>query len=156
MWCLLLTGMPNSGKSTIAYYLVQKRVRNVLVIDGDKHREKQFLGEKLGFTKEDILRNTQHVIKLAEFAQEQGFNVLIPQIAPYKEHRELMKVSLMGFYEVYCKCSEKVRRERPNFKQSEIIYEEGTPDLVVDTGSNSIEECVNFITISLFGKRKGS
>jgi len=49
-FCLLLTGEPNSGKSTIAYALVQKRLRNCLIIDGDKHREMQFLGKQLGFT----------------------------------------------------------------------------------------------------------
>ena len=64
-WCLLLTGLPNSGKSTLAYLLVQKRIRNALVIDGDRHREMQFLDDELGFTDEDILKNNKHVIKLA-------------------------------------------------------------------------------------------
>jgi len=140
-WCLLLSGMPNSGKSTIAYHLVQKRVRNALIIDGDKHREMQFLGKKLGFSKEDIMENTQHVIKLAQFAQEQGMNVIIAQIAPFAEQRVLMGFVLDNFLSVFCSCSLKVRKERPNFKDSELVYERGQYDLRVNTDLDTIEEC---------------
>src|SRR5210317_999285 len=100
-WTVLLTGMPNAGKSTIAYNLVQNKLRNTLIIDGDKHRQMQFLGEKLGFTREDILMNTHHVVKMAKFAQDQEMNVLIPQITPYIEQRILMGTHLDNFLEVY-------------------------------------------------------
>lgn len=149
-WCLLLTGLPNSGKSTLAYHLVQARLRNALVIDGDKHREMQFLGRKLGFSREDIMENTKHVVKLARFAQEQGINVLIAQIAPYIEQRQLMREELKGFYEVFCKCSNAGRIARPNFKHSDLVYEEGIWDSVVDTEAFSIEECVGHILDTRF------
>ncbi len=144
-WALLLTGMPNSGKSTLAYNLVQKRVRNCLVIDGDKHREMQFLGEELGFERADIMKNTEHVVKLARFAQEQEINVLIAQIAPYKEQRALMRSGLFNFIEVYCQCPDYVRAFRPNFTRSKLVYEFDTPDLIVDTGQSSIQDCVDII-----------
>ncbi len=137
-WSLLLTGMPNSGKSTIAYYLVQKKVRNVLIIDGDKHREMQFLGEKLGFSKADILRNTEHVVKMAQFAQEQGFNVIIAQIAPYVEQRDSMSV-LENFMEV--RCVTKIAEHRPNYVSTDIKYEDGDPEIILDTDVLSIKEC---------------
>ena len=141
-WALLLTGMPNSGKSTIAYNLVQNRLRNTLIIDGDKHRQMQFLGTKLGFTKADILANTEHVIKLGKFAQEQGMNVLISQIAPYIEQRVMMKAKLNNFKEVYCECSYDKRSSRPNFRDSELIYEVSkNHDLIVNTGELNINEC---------------
>lgn len=144
-WCLLLTGLPNSGKSTIAYYLVQARIRNALIIDGDRHREMQFLGKKLGFSKEDIMANTEHVIKLAKFAQEQHINVIISQIAPYLDQRKLMRDSLDNFYEVFCNCGDEVRKERPNFKHSKLIYEYGGYDLQINTDISPIEHCVDFI-----------
>ena len=140
-WCLLLYGMPNSGKSTIAYHLVQDRLRNALIIDGDKHREMQFLGKKLGFSKEDIMENTRHVIKLAQFAQEQGMNVIIAQITPYKEQRDLMRKNLDNFKEVYCSCPPNIRQNRPNFKDSDLVFEVSEPDLVIDTDIYSVEEC---------------
>ncbi len=144
-WCLLLTGLPNSGKSTLAYHLVQSRLRNVLVIDGDKHREMQFLGSKLGFTQEDIMKNTEHVIKLAQFAQEQGINVLIAQIAPYRDQRFLMREKLAGFIEVYCNCNDEERADRPNFVHSDLVYEHAYPDMIVNTDAFTIKDCVDAI-----------
>lgn len=141
-WAILLTGMPNAGKSTIAYDLVQNKLRNTLIIDGDKHREMQFLGKKLGFTREDILFNTHHVVKMAEFAQDQDMNVLIAQITPFIEQRILMDTHLNNFMEVYCECSKDIRSSRPNFRDSELIYEpSANPDLTLNTGELSIKEC---------------
>ena len=147
-FALLLSGEPNCGKSTLAYHLVQKRLRNCLVIDGDKHREMQFLGEKLGFTRDDIMRNTDHVIKLARFAQDQGFNVLIPQITPYLEQRQAMSKVLDNYWEVFVYAPKEVRMKRPNFTDSELIYEYGVPDLIVNT-ANTIDTCVNEILLML-------
>lgn len=140
-WCLLLTGKPNSGKSTLAYHLVQARIRNALIIDGDRHREMQFLGRKLGFEKEDIMANTEHVIKLARFAQEQNINVIISQIAPYRDQRDAMRAGLQNFYEVFCACTDESRASRPNFVSSDLIYEHGVPDMVVTTDKDTISEC---------------
>lgn len=144
-WCLLLTGLPNSGKSTIAYHLVQTMIRNVLVIDGDKHREMQFLGKTLGFGKDDIMRNTEHVIKLAKFAQNQDINVIIAQIAPYHDQRQLMRDELSDFYEIFCDCADESREKRPNFKHSELVYEHGGHDLVINTDVLGIEACIAVI-----------
>ena len=144
-FCILLTGLPNAGKSTIAYELVQKRIRNTLIIDGDRHREMQFLGEKLGFTKEDILKNNEHVIKLAQFAQEQKFNVIIAQIAPFKKQREDMRAKLKNYLEVFCECSDGERSGRPNFKHSDLVYEGGTADMAVSTEFGTIGECADIV-----------
>jgi adenylylsulfate kinase-like enzyme len=140
---MLLYGMPNSGKSTIAYELVQRRLRNTLIIDGDKHREMQFLGSKLGFSRSDIMRNTEHVIKLAKFAQDQGFNVLIAQITPYIRQRELMRVGLINFVSVYCYCPKPTRKTRPNYVESTLTFEVGKPDFRLNTSEMSVEKCVD-------------
>ena len=142
---LLLTGEPNCGKSTIAYELLQRGLRNCLVIDGDKHREMQFLGKKLGFTKEDILENNEHVIKLAKFAQEQGFNVIIPQIAPYLEQRQQIHYHLDNVLEIYLKCPKHVRSQRVNFKDSDLVYEEGGAQMTILTEVFPIHACAQMI-----------
>jgi adenylylsulfate kinase-like enzyme len=153
-WTVLLTGMPNAGKSTIAYNLVQNKLRNTLIIDGDKHRQMQFLGHKLGFTREDILMNTYHVVKMAKFAQDQEMNVLIPQITPYIEQRILMGTNLDNFLEVYCECSLEDRSARPNFRDSELIYEpSANPDLTINTAELSVEECSSAV-MELLRQRK--
>lgn len=144
-FCLLLTGMPNAGKSTIAYELVQKRLRNCMIIDGDKHREMQFLNKKLGFSKEDIMENTAHVVKLAQFAMEQSINVVIAQIAPYRDQRILMSRELHDFFEVFLSCHPRDRETRPNYCDSDLAYEFGAPGLIIPTDSLTIEECVDAI-----------
>ena len=144
-WSMLITGLPNSGKSTLAYALVQRKVRNALIIDGDRHREMQFLGKKLGFSKEDIMENNNHVIKMAKFAQEQDMNVVIAQIAPYREQRSLLRDSLQNYYEVFCYCNEGVREDRPNFLTTKLVYEEGGCNLWLNTAEYSIEESLDII-----------
>ena len=142
---IAIDGPAASGKSTIAYALVQKRLRNCLIIDGDKHREMQFLNEKLGFTKSDIMRNNEHVIKLARFAQGQGINVLISQIAPYRQQRCDMRKKLENFHEVLLNCDDKTRASRPNFKESELVYEFDTADLALFTYREDLDTCVDRI-----------
>ena len=142
---LLLTGEPNCGKTTICYYLQQKGLRNCVPIDGDKHRQMQFLGKKLGFTYDDIMENNDHVVKMALFAQGLGFNVIIPQIMPFKDQRQQMKDRLQNCYEVYLRCSKDVRSKRPNFRDSELVYELGVPDLEIQTDEYTIDECVDLI-----------
>lgn len=144
-WTLLITGLPNSGKSTLAYVLVQTKLRNALVIDGDRHREMQFLGRKLGFSKEDIMENNSHVIKMAQFAQEQNMNVVIAQIAPYIKQRKLLRESLQNYYEIYCYCPDAERKARPNFKDSSLVYEKGTYDLAINTHVLTVQECIDSI-----------
>ena len=144
-FCLLITGEPNSGKSTIEFYLRQKRLRNCLPLDGDKHRQMQFLGEKLGFTHGDIMRNNEHVIKMALYAQAHGFNVIVPQIMPYKEQREQFHKRLRNVYEVYLSCPKTERADRPNFRDSDLVYELGVPDLELQTDQLTIDECVDSI-----------
>ena len=145
-FCLLLTGEPNSGKSTLAYALLQKQLRNCLIIDGDKHREMQFLGKQLGFSRLDIILNNEHVIKLARFAMDQGFNVIIPQIMPYKEQRKDFKDILdYDVYDISLRCPKSERSKRLNFRDSELVYELGVPDLEIDTSVYSIDECVDMI-----------
>lgn len=142
-WVVLLSGMPNSGKSTIAYNMVQRRVRNALVIDGDKHREMQFLGASLGFSKEDIMRNNEHVCKMAAFAQDQGFNVIIAQICPFRDQRRMFQQELSNFFDVLCDCPSADRVGRPNHRDSHLVYEAGGHDLILDTSDvSSIDDCV--------------
>ena len=152
-FALLITGKPNSGKSTLAYELVQKHLRNVLIIDGDKHREQQFLGRKMGFTKDEIIQNNEHVIKLAQFCQEQGHSVIIAQICPFKEQRWEMRKRLQNFYEVLLHCRTDIRKSRPNYVESDLEYEYDAADLALFTDDKPICECVERILEVMLAKK---
>ena len=86
-YCIWITGMPNSGKSTIAYYLLQNKLRHCVVIDGDKFRET--VNPELTFSREDIIENNRTAIKVIKQLMSMGFNVIVAMITPYEEIREM-------------------------------------------------------------------
>jgi adenylylsulfate kinase len=138
-YCLWITGMPNAGKSTITYYLLQKCLRNCIVIDGDKFRE--HITPELSFSREAIIENNKRAIRMINYLMGEGFNVIVAMITPFQEIRDLARASISNYLEVYAKCPEEVRRLRPNYMASDITYEEPvSPDVVVETDKETIEE----------------
>jgi len=140
-YCIWFTGMPNAGKSTLVYYLLQKELRNCIVIDGDKFR--QHINPELSFTRDNIIENNRTAIKVANYLMGEGFNVLVAMITPFREMRDLARKEIDNYIEVYLSCPEEVRSTRPNFKASQIEYEIPTnPDIVLETDKKSIEYSV--------------
>jgi len=152
-YCIWLTGMPNSGKSTITYHLLQKELRNCLVIDGDKFRER--VNPELSFSRKDILENNRIAIKVIKYLMKQGFNVLVAMITPYQETRNHAKKNINNYIEIYVKCPENKRSKRPNFKKSSIKFETPQqPNIIVNTDQETIQESVDKILSFLRKKRR--
>jgi len=156
-----LTGLPSSGKTTIADALAQ-RLRGdglpVEVLDGDEVR--QSLSADLGFSAEDRQQHNRRVIFVSKLLIRNGLIVIIPLISPYQETREFARGELGRFLEVYVKCSleECIRRdvkglyakalrgEIANFTGISDPYEEPErPEITVETDITSLEACVNRI-----------
>lgn len=85
---LWFTGLPASGKSTIAN-LVEKRLhamgRHTMVLDGDNVRHG--LNRDLGFTEADRVENIRRVAEVAKLFVEAGLIVLVSFISPYRTER---------------------------------------------------------------------
>jgi len=151
-YCIWFTGMPNSGKSTLVYHLLQKQLRNCIVIDGDKFRE--HITPELSFSREDILKNNKSAIKTIKYLMGQGFNVLVAMITPFQEIRDLARKEIDNYIEVFVCCPESVRKTRPSFMASEILYEVPlTEDITIQTDKESIEESTNRVLNYLKEKR---
>jgi adenylylsulfate kinase len=88
-----LTGLPSSGKTTIALELAG-RLRadghRVEVLDGDEIR--RFLSAGLGFSREDRHTNVQRIGMVAEVLARNGVITLVPVIAPYADSRDLVRL----------------------------------------------------------------
>ncbi|MFB8771287.1 adenylyl-sulfate kinase [Streptomyces broussonetiae] len=87
-----LTGLPSSGKTTLAQALASRLTREghrVEVLDGDEIRT--FLSAGLGFTREDRDTNVQRIGLVAEVLARNGILVLVPVIAPYEDSREAVR-----------------------------------------------------------------
>jgi adenylylsulfate kinase len=98
-----LTGLPSSGKSTIARALEKRLLdegRPVEVLDGDVVRT--HLTRDLGFSRQDREENVRRIGFVADLLSRNGVVVLCPVIAPYRAVRDEVR-ELHGdrFVEVY-------------------------------------------------------
>jgi len=84
-----LTGLPGSGKSTIADEAVRRLHAlgvHTFVLDGDNVRTG--LNKDLGFTAEDRAENVRRVAEVAKLMREAGLVVFVALVSPYRSDRE--------------------------------------------------------------------
>jgi adenylylsulfate kinase len=143
-FCLWLYGMPNSGKSTLAYNLVQDRLRNCVIFDGDRFRER--VTPELSFSREHIHENNLTAIKCVKSMMDQGFNCIVAMITPYEEMRRIAKDEIKNCKMVWVFAPDKERAKRPNYRKSEIEFEAPKRfDLYLNTQEASIFECCTLL-----------
>jgi adenylylsulfate kinase len=110
MWCdsgltIWLTGLPCSGKSTIAKALAERLLsegRQVEVLDGDVLR--QHLSDELGFTREDRDRHVRRVGFVANLLSRNGVVVIAALVSPYRVVRDEVRATVGRFVEVHVDC----------------------------------------------------
>ena len=158
--CVWLTGLPASGKSTIAS-LLEKRLyaegRHTYVLDGDNVRHG--LNRDLGFTEADRVENVRRVAEVARLMVDAGLIVIVAFISPFRSERDFAR-SLFApgeFLEVFvdapiavCEARDpkklyaKARRgQLPHFTGVDSPYEPPlTPDLRLDTARGDPEQSV--------------
>jgi adenylylsulfate kinase len=156
------TGLPSSGKSTIAYALArQLRTdgRRVQVLDGDEVRPR--LSAELGFTRKDRDVNVRRIGWVARLLASHGVVVLVPVIAPFAEARKHVRddhaAAGVPYAEVYVSTSLEVAESRDvkglyaKARRGEISaltgvddpYEQPrTAELVIDTAQLDLEMAV--------------
>lgn len=162
--CLMwFTGLPSSGKSTIAHeleYNLSKRGMHTYVLDGDNIRHG--LNKNLGFSKEDRKENIRRVGEVARLFVDAGIITLAAFISPFREDREAVRNLLNDgeFIEIYVKCPIEVcmKRDPKNLYKKAMAgeikdftgisqpYEEpSNPEIIIETDRLSIGESVNKI-----------
>jgi adenylylsulfate kinase len=159
-----LTGLPGSGKTTIAKALYPKLKKSGFkaeILDGDVVRKE--LSPELGFTKQDREIHARRVIYLCKLLSRNGIISIVCLISPYREFRRYARSEITinnNFYEVYVKCSLEtcIRRDPKGLYKKALSgeikdltglqdpYEEPEdPEIIVDTERQTLEECVNVI-----------
>jgi len=162
---LWMTGLPCSGKTTLARKLAEK-VNNLAILDGDEIRE--WLSSK-DFSRKGINEHNSKVANLAKLLSNHNVPVLVSLISPFNENREDAR-KIIGdnrFIETYIKCSLSICEERDvkgmykKARQNQIKDFVGVntdyeipdkPDLILDTEKLSIEESVNKLLLYLKNK----
>ncbi|MDP2288447.1 MAG: adenylyl-sulfate kinase [Actinomycetota bacterium] len=112
---LWLTGLPGSGKSTIADAAVRKLHAlgvHTYVLDGDNVRTG--LNKDLGFTPEDRAENVRRVAEVAKLMMDAGVVVLVALVSPYRSDRRAARdiFESEDFIEVYVDTPVEVCAER--------------------------------------------
>lgn len=100
-----LTGLPCSGKSTIAAKLVEQlraSGRKVEVLDGDVVRE--HLSKGLGFSRADRDTNVLRIGFVAQLLSRNGVAVVVAAVSPYAATRDLVRQQIPNFVEVFVEC----------------------------------------------------
>ena len=153
------TGLPCSGKSTVAEFLLNKfrtSGYNVELLDGDVVRTN--LTKGLGFSKEDRDTNIRRIGFVAELLTRNGVIVMTAAISPYRAIRDEIRSKITNFLEVYVCCPLEVCIERDvkgmykkalagqmaDFTGVSAPYEEPLdPELVLHTNEETLEESAN-------------
>ncbi|MCQ8180338.1 adenylyl-sulfate kinase [Methylomonas sp. SURF-1] len=160
---LWFTGLSGSGKSTLAH-AVEERLHQLgcrtFVLDGDNVR--QGLCTDLGFSDHDRRENIRRISEVAKLMLEAGVITLTAFISPFQMERLQARqlVAENDFIEIYCNCELAVceRRDTKGLyrkaRLGEIKWFTGIsspyevpqhPDLVVETGRDSLADCVDTV-----------
>ena len=160
---LWFTGLSGSGKSTVANALEQalhEKGLHTYILDGDNVRHG--LNRDLGFTDADRIENVRRVAEVTKLMVDAGIVVITSFISPFRSERQMARELFDAgeFIEVYVNVTldqaeerdpkglyKKARRgELPNFTGIDSAYEEPEmPEIELQTGERSVEECVEQI-----------
>lgn len=154
--CLWFTGLPSSGKTTVAK-IVEEELADAGVtverLDGDVVR--QSLTSDLGFSREDRDKNIARVTFVAKMLQRNGVVTLSSFITPYRAQRDHIRNNINDVRIIHVDATvENCKKRDPKgmyekaeageiegFTGVDAPYEEPvTPDLLLPTDDESPEE----------------
>ena len=157
-----LTGLPASGKTTIANKLGEFMFKNkipFIILDGDNIRNT--INKDLGFTSQDRIENNRRIAHIAKLITDSGFFAIVSTVSPLEEIRNFARSihDKNKFVEVYVKASieECIKRDPKNLygnKTKKINNITGIhsryeapkkPDLIIDTEKLNITKSKNLI-----------
>lgn len=152
------TGLPESGKTTIALELVKRIKEPVILLDGNIVRKT--LSSDLGYTKEDRDKNIKRIADVCSLISSQRVLNIACVISPTRKIRRYARKQIKEFIEVYVECDIKLCEKRDSkghykkfrkgiikdFVGLSIPYEEPSkPEIIIDSSKLSVKECVDKI-----------
>tara|TARA_B100000676_G_scaffold227640_1_gene225595 strand:+ start:180 stop:794 length:615 start_codon:yes stop_codon:yes gene_type:complete len=173
---LWLTGLPSSGKSTIAYtveHALVNRGHLAYVLDGDNIRFG--LNKNLGFSAEDRAENIRRIGEVGKLFVDGGYITLASFVSPYREDRDGVRALMADgdFAEIFIDTPVELCEERdpkglykkartgeiPNFTGVSDPYEAPeNAEMVIKTATGTPEEAAAQILAMLeqIGKIKSA
>lgn len=157
------TGLSGSGKSTLANMLEQHLFAGgmqVFVLDGDNMRNG--INKDLGFSKTDRSENIRRVAEIARLFCQAGTITIAAFISPYAEDRKMAReiIGAQDFLEIFLDadvdtCAARdvkglyAKAKAGTIKEftgiSDVYEKPGQPDLVLQTGSDTVEKSLEIL-----------
>ncbi|MEM2896209.1 MAG: adenylyl-sulfate kinase [Candidatus Bathyarchaeia archaeon] len=173
-WCVWITGLPGSGKSTIANRLIEKLGKNkkVQLLTIDSLRKVVTPKPSYTISEREIVYGI--LVFIAQLLTKNGVNVIIDATGNLRKFRDKARVDIKKFMEVYVKCPLEVCIERESRRDETFgaprniyrkalsgesltvpglgaSYEEPlNPELIVESNKLSPEECAEIILKAIF------
>ena len=160
-----LTGLPCSGKSTLAEILRRRLLGegyHVEVLDGDEVRA--WLTPELGYSRADRDANIRRIARVAQLLTRAGTVTIVAVVSPFRAACEEARALIGRFVEVYVDCPLEVCIRRdvkgmyrkaldgqlPQFTGISDPYEPpAAPEVAVKTDRDTPQESVNSLLEAL-------
>jgi adenylylsulfate kinase len=151
------TGLPRSGKSTIARKVVTSlKDRGFPVEFLNSSRIRREMNRSLGFTRDEIETNLRRLGYECRMLNRNGLVAVVTSVSPYRDVREAIRGEVGAFVEVYCRAPMETlmqRDERGLFEKAmrgeiehvagiNAPYEEPLkPEVLLNTDVDSMDAC---------------
>ncbi|AXH09204.1 adenylyl-sulfate kinase [Malaciobacter halophilus] len=164
---LWFTGLPLSGKTTIANRVYEELEKLDIPIERLDSKDIRDVIPDIGYTREDRNRHMHRIGHLIKTLQKNSVSTVASFVSPYKESRKAIREMVQNNIVVYVKadietCKKRdykgvyekaLKGELENFTGVNDVYEEPQhAEIMIDTDKLSVEEAVK--TIVKFVKKK--
>lgn len=161
---LWFTGLPLSGKSTIADRVYEELQKLDIPLERLDSKDVRDVVPDIGFSREDRNRHMYRVGHLVKTLQKNSVSTVCSFVSPYRESRRAIREMVTNNIVVYTKsdidtCKKRdykgvyekaLSGELKNFSGVNDVYEEPQhAEIVIDTRVTSIEESVNLIVTNI-------
>ena len=118
-WAIWITGLPGSGKSSVAKAVRRKLKGNIQVLRMDSFRK--ILTPEPKYTIEERGLAYRAMVLIGKYLVENGVNVIFDATGHKVEYRELARKLIPNFKEVYIKCPLKVAMQREANRKQNLV-----------------------------------
>ena len=157
---LWFTGLPLSGKTTIADLVYEKLKKLDVPVERIDSKDVRELLPEAGFTREERIRHIKRIGHLIHTLQKNSISTVCSFVSPYREARKMIRKMVKNNIVVYVKASVETCKKRDykgvyekalkgeikNFTGISDVYEEPKhAEIVIDTEKMSPEEAAELI-----------
>ena len=157
---LWFTGLPLSGKTTIADLVYEKLKKLDIPIERIDSKDVRDLFPDVGYSREERIRHIKRIGHLIQTLQKNSISTVCSFVSPYREARKMIREMVKNNIVVYIKASVETCKKRDykgvyekalkgeikNFTGISDVYEEPKhAEIVIDTEKMSPEEAADLI-----------